>query len=177
MKARPGGFRGRVMALDVGDKRVGIAISDPTRTLSRPLDTVPQHPRPRHFAALRDIIEKHEISLVVVGYPIALDGSAGAQARRTERYQRALAAALGVPVVLWDERYSTSIAMDLLRDAGSAPDGRGGLDSRGMLDAAAAAVILQSYLDSRAAETIVVPGARGGTDRDHQPEGDDETTA
>ena len=88
---------------------------------------------------------------MVVGQPLSLDGTVGPQARRIQRYQAALAAQLPVPVVPWDERYSTVAARDLMQQArGSRSRGARGrrLAVRGDLDAAAAAVILQSYLDS-----------------------------
>jgi len=146
-----GSRQGRVVALDVGERRVGIAISDPSRTIARPLDTVPQHPRPDHFAALNRLVSEHGATLVVVGQPLSLDGTVGPQARRIQRYQAALAAQLPVPVVSWDERYSTVAARDLMQQAHGSR-GRGPRDRRlpacGGLDAAAAAVILQRFLDS-----------------------------
>lgn len=145
--------QGRVLALDVGERRVGIAISDPSRTIARPLCTVRHHPRPNHFAEIAHLVSEHHVGLVVVGNPVSLDGTEGAQARRIRRYRLALATALPVPVVDWDERYSTAIATDYARDVHGErarhPDpATGGSRQEPGLDALAAAVILQGYLDA-----------------------------
>ena len=144
----PPGHEGRVLALDVGEKRVGVAVSDPSGTLARPLDTVAQHPRPAHFAELKRLVSEYCVNTVVVGNPISLDGTEGPQARRIRRYRAALTAALPVPVVAWDERFSTITARDLLQQARDSRLAPRRPAPRRDLDAAAAAVILQSYLDA-----------------------------
>jgi len=88
------------------------------------------------------------VELVVVGKPLSLDGTEGPQARRIARYAQALAACLPVPVVLWDERYSTAVAHEIL--AQNRPQARRTARRPADVDAVAAAVILQSYLDSQA---------------------------
>jgi putative Holliday junction resolvase len=133
----------RVLALDVGNKRVGVAISDPTQFLARSL-TVIQRGSPRDdFAAVSRLVEEHEVEKVVVGYPRSLDGTVGEQAEKVGRYAEGLAKALDVPVILWDERFSTVSAERLMREAGVR-----GRKRRERVDAVAAAVILQNYLDS-----------------------------
>ena len=133
----------RVLALDVGEKRIGVAISDLSQTLARSLQVIQRSSRQEDFAAVARLTEEYEVEKVVVGYPKSLDGMAGAQARRVERYAADLAKALTVPVVLWDERFSTVSAERLMRQAGLRGDKR-----RERVDAVAAAVILQDYLDS-----------------------------
>ena len=133
----------RVLALDVGEKRIGVAISDLSQTLARSLQVIQRSSRQEDFAAVARLTEEYEAEKVVVGYPRSLDGMAGAQARRVERYAADLAKALTVPVVLWDERFSTVSAERLMRQAGLRGDKR-----RERVDAVAAAVILQDYLDS-----------------------------
>ena len=133
----------RVLALDVGEKRIGVAISDLSQTLARSLQVIQRSSRQEDFAAVARLTEEYEVEKVVVGYPRSLDGMAGAQARRVERYAAGLAKALTVPVVLWDERFSTVSAERLMRQAGLRGDKR-----RERVDAVAAAVILQDYLDS-----------------------------
>jgi len=126
---------------------VGIAISDPTGTLARPLQTLVRGSRDEDFAAIAGLVAEHDVGLVVVGCPLSLDGTEGPQARRVTRYADALAATLAVRVVLWDERYTTVEAHEILRRRG----GKGDLRRarvEGWVDAIAAAVILQSYLDS-----------------------------
>lgn len=138
----------RLMALDVGERWVGIAISDPTATLARPLRGLERASRADDFSAIQDLIERHDVERVVVGQPLNMDGSEGPQARRVAHYAEALAAHLSVPVVFWDERLSTEEAEQVLLQTRSKRDRRRAR-SDGELDAIAAAVILQEYLDSR----------------------------
>lgn len=138
----------RVLALDVGERRVGIAISDPTGALARPLQALARSSREANFAAIAAIVAEHGVGLVVVGLPLSLDGTEGPQARRITGYVDRLADHLSVPVVLWDERFTTAEAEEILRQSRSEKKRRRARAS-GELDAIAAAVILQSYLDSR----------------------------
>jgi putative Holliday junction resolvase len=138
----------RVLCLDPGERRVGVALSDPTGTLARPLSVLERGSRKEDFAAVARLVAEHDVERVVVGYPLSLDGTEGPQGRRVRRYAEALAEALPVPLEMWDERYSTSIAEEILeRNRGSKRD----RDFRPWedLDAVAAAVILQSYLDGQ----------------------------
>ena len=133
----------RILALDVGDKRVGVAISDLTRFLARSLKVIQRGPHQKDFAAVARLIEEYDVERVVVGHPRSLDGTVGEQAKKVERYAEGMAKALDVPVVLWDERFSTVSAERLMREAGLR-----GKKKRERIDAVAAAVILQDYLDS-----------------------------
>ncbi len=134
----------RVLALDVGDKRIGVAISDPSQVLARSLKVIQRGSRQEDFAAVARLVEEYEVEKVVVGYPRSLDGKAHAQAKKVERYATGLAESLTVPMLLWDERFSTVTAERLMREAGL----RGKKRRKG-IDAVAAAVILQDYLDSQ----------------------------
>jgi len=134
----------RVLALDVGDKRIGVAISDPGQVLARSLKVIQRGSRQEDFAAVARLVEEYEVETVVVGYPWSLDGKAHAQAEKVERYATSLAESLTVPMLLWDERFSTVSAERLMREAGLR-----GKKKRERVDAVAAAVILQDYLDSR----------------------------
>lgn len=134
----------RVLALDVGEKRIGVAISDLSQSLARSLKVIQRGSRQEDFAAVARLVEEYEVEKVVVGYPRSLDGMAGAQAERVERYAADLAKSLTVPVLLWDERFSTVSAERLMKEAGLR-----GEEKRERIDAMAAAVILQDYLDSR----------------------------
>ncbi len=133
----------RVLALDVGDKRIGVAISDLTQFLARSLKVIQRGSRQEDFAAVIRLLEEYEVERVVVGYPRSLDGTVGEQADKVEHYAAGLAKAIDVPVVLWDERFSTVSAERLMREAGLR-----GKKKRERIDAVAAAVILQDYLDS-----------------------------
>jgi putative Holliday junction resolvase len=134
----------RILALDLGERRVGVAVSDPTGTLARPATTIDRASRQADFEAVCQLVQKYAVERVVVGLPLTLDGVEGPQARWVKRYSNALEQVLDVPIEFWDERYSTSSAAEILRD-----QGRRGREARRELDAVAAAVILQSYLDAQ----------------------------
>ena len=137
----------RVLALDMGERRVGVAVSDPTGTVARPLQTLVRGSRQEDFAAIASLVAEYDVGLVVVGRPLSLDGTEGPQARRVIRYVEALAARLPIRVVLWDERFTTAAAQEILRQS-RGKKRRRQARSAGEVDAIAAAVILQSYLDS-----------------------------
>jgi putative Holliday junction resolvase len=137
----------RTLGLDFGERRVGVAISDPTGTIARPLHVLVRASREEDFAAIAAIVAEHDVELVVVGQPLSLDGAEGPQARRVAGYAAALADALPVEVISWDERFTTATADEVLRQTRKEKDRRRAR-SGGEIDAIAAAVILQSYLDS-----------------------------
>lgn len=138
----------RILGLDVGERRVGVAISDPTGTVVRPLQTLVSSSREKGLAAVAALVDEHDVGLVVVGQPLSLDGTEGPQARRIARYALALAEHLSVPVVSWDERFTTVAAKEILSRNRSRKK-RQRARVKGQVDAIAAAVILQSYLDSQ----------------------------
>ncbi|OQY24917.1 MAG: Holliday junction resolvase RuvX [Chloroflexi bacterium] len=133
----------RVLALDPGERRVGIAISDPTGAVARPLQTLARKSKEEDFAAIAALVAEHDVELVVIGRPLSLDGTEGPQARRAARYGLALAEHLPVPVVSWDERFTTAEAEEIICQ------NRGKKRGKDELDAIAAAVILQRYLDTK----------------------------
>lgn len=134
---------GRVLGLDLGDARIGVAISDPGRRLAVPLGTV-QTGAPHDVKAIAAMIREHGVTEVVVGHPRSMSGRAGPRARLAERFAEALEAGLGLPVHLQDERLSTVEAERALRAAGA-----GGRARRRAVDRSAATVILQAWLDAR----------------------------
>ncbi|MBN1887942.1 MAG: Holliday junction resolvase RuvX [Thermoflexales bacterium] len=137
----------RILALDVGEKRIGVAVSDELHILARPLKTLAHSSLAGDVSALAVLLAEYAVETLVVGFPCSLSGEEGPQALRVKRYARKLAAALPVPVVLWDERYSTIQAVQRLAEAGRRRrDARG---DKGQVDAAAAAIILQGYLDTQ----------------------------
>lgn len=138
----------RILALDVGERHTGVAISDPTATIARPLKTIDHRSKKELCSAVVDLLEDYDVESVVVGRPLSLDGHVGPQAERVDQYAQALADRLSVPVVLWDERFSTATADEILRETRK-EKARRRARSNGEIDAIAAAVILQSYLDSR----------------------------
>jgi putative Holliday junction resolvase len=139
----PPGASGRVLGLDLGDVRIGVAISDPDRRLAVPLGTVHAGQPPGELRAIAELVRENDVALVVVGHPLSLSGEAGPRARKTEELAAALASSLPVPVELHDERLSTVEAERALREAGVR-----GRDLRRVVDRSAAAVILQSWLDA-----------------------------
>ena len=132
---------GRVLALDVGDRRVGVAVCDERGTLTRPLTVFERGARAEDQARVIRLLEEQRAVGLLVGYPLNDDGTAGPQAQQTARYAQRLAAVVPVPVMLWDERLSTFEAEEHLRAMG-----RRRRDAPGV-DAVAAAIILQSYLN------------------------------
>ncbi len=122
----------RILALDHGAVRTGVAISDETATLARPLTVLDRVETDAGFAALVALVRREAPGCVVVGLPVSLDGREHAQARRARAFAARLAAAVDLPVELYDERFTTRLA-----------DQRGGRAAR---DARAAATLLEDYL-------------------------------
>jgi putative Holliday junction resolvase len=133
--------RGRVLGLDLGDARIGVAISDDDRRLAVPLGTV-RTGAPADVKAIAELVRDHDVTLVVIGHPLLLSGEAGERAHHAERFAEALGGFLPVPVVLQDERLSTVQAERALREAGA-----GARERRRVVDRSAATVILQAWLD------------------------------
>jgi putative Holliday junction resolvase len=131
---------GPVLALDLGDARIGVAISDPERRTAVPVGTI-RTGAPDDVKAVVSLVRERGVTLVVVGHPLLLSGRAGARASQAEAFAEALRVVAGVPVVLHDERLSTSEADRSLRERGL-----GGRERRAVIDRTAAAVILESYL-------------------------------
>ena len=119
----------KILALDYGSARTGVAVSDPTGVVARPLGVVAK----ANIEEIAAIVREQEVEEVVVGHPLTLRGERGEQARATERFVKALRAAIDVPVVLFDERFTT----DLAQQTASATSE----------DARAAAHLLSSYLE------------------------------
>ena len=124
----------RVLALDYGAARTGVAVSDATGTIARPLGIVERAANETGLAEVRALVQEHDAERVVVGMPLTLRGTHGAQAIETDAFVEALRATVGVPVETYDERFTTALAA------------RGGGDSDE--DARAAAHLLESYLQS-----------------------------
>ncbi|MEI6450735.1 MAG: Holliday junction resolvase RuvX [Actinomycetes bacterium] len=122
----------RVLALDHGSVRTGVAISDETATLARPLSVLERVETEAGFAALLAVVHSEAPGCIVVGLPVSLDGREHAQARRARAFAARLAAAAHLPVELYDERFTSRLA-----------DQRGGTAAR---DARAAATLLEDYL-------------------------------
>jgi putative Holliday junction resolvase len=135
----------RVLSLDVGDKRIGIAVSDPSGTIAQGLRLyATTGSRTRDIAALGELVRELGVSRVVVGLPKNLDGSLGPRAQEMVRFAESLKRESGVPVDLWDERFTTDEAHRIFDMASVKRKKR-----RGSIDVMAAQIILQGYLDAQ----------------------------
>jgi putative Holliday junction resolvase len=141
----------RIMALDVGDRRIGVALSDPSGLLATPLTAVDRlDAQPSEFDEILRLAQENEIESIVVGMPITLSGKLGRQARQVRDFIKELSDLTDLPIVTVDERYSTVQAQRMLNESKRRPSRKRNRDrnqERGLLDASAAAVFLQSYLD------------------------------
>lgn len=133
----------RVLALDIGERRIGLAVSDPAGRVATPLKVLDARVVLGDASVLRRVLDDYEVERVVVGLPLTLSGDEGPQARIARKAGEKLAAWLPVPVVYWDERLSSAEARRVLSESGVRD-----ADKRGRVDMIAAAVFLQSYLDS-----------------------------
>ncbi|MGA2383308.1 MAG: Holliday junction resolvase RuvX [Gemmatimonadales bacterium] len=138
---------GRVLALDWGTKRFGVALSDPTRLIAQPLATLTRRAGKRPpVQEILDLIARHEVALVVVGLPLTPEGEEGDAAGEARALGEAVSRRSGVSVTWWDERLSTAAALRSARAAGVRDR-----DSRERIDQMAAVAILQHFLDARRA--------------------------
>ena len=152
---------GRLLALDLGQARTGVAVCDELGSLATPLGVLRRHPtRAEDYAEIAAWVARERAVGVLVGMPLGSAGEAGAQARWVRRYAGRLAGALTVPVAFWDESFSTEDAERLVRESGG----------RTPVDAAAAAVILGDFLDAR---RRVGEGEKGRVGDRETPESDD----
>ncbi|MFQ5810698.1 MAG: Holliday junction resolvase RuvX [Armatimonadota bacterium] len=131
------------MGLDVGEARIGVALTDPLGLTAQPLLVLEREEDEEDLDRLRDLVETHEAAMVVVGMPVSLSGAEGPAHQRMAEFVQTLTDALPVPVVTWDERLSTVEARRRMRAAGE--DER---SQRGVVDKLAASIILQGYLDA-----------------------------
>ncbi len=134
----------RTLSLDVGDERIGVAISDLSGYLARPLEVIARSAGSASFLRLDQIIRENQVELIVVGLPLLPNGSEGKQVRSVQAYVAGLRAHVSVPIVYWDERHSSQQANQIMLESGSRRKRRQRAN-----DAVAAAVILQEYLDDK----------------------------
>ena len=132
----------RILAVDPGDKRIGLAISDPSGSIANPLMVVEHVGRVIDAARIAQTANEHEATLIVVGQALDAEGQVGPQARKAQRLAEAIKSQTNLEVVLWDESGSTQIARRARIQMGGNRDKR-----KGHMDELAATVILQSYLD------------------------------
>ncbi|MDQ2995772.1 MAG: Holliday junction resolvase RuvX [Chloroflexota bacterium] len=132
------------MALDVGGRRIGVALSDTTRVLASPLTTLRAEPRDRVLGEIAALVQRHEVAEVVVGLPLTLSGEIGPQAHVIQLFVERLKGVLTAPIHMFDERLTTVAAERMMVDLGMKPEQR-----RARIDEVAASIILQDFLDSK----------------------------
>ncbi len=135
---------GRILALDYGEKRIGLALSDPLRIFAKPWKVLPNNGLEQLLPQLRVILQEQRVTLIVLGMPYALEGGNTSKTDETQAFMEQLAASLDIPIVPWDERYSTSEAIEELIKLGLDWKQR-----RQVQDAMAAALILKNYLENQ----------------------------
>jgi putative pre-16S rRNA nuclease len=132
----------RLLGLDVGTKTIGMALSDATRSVATPFDTIRRSKFTADAKTIREVVEKNQVGALVIGFPLNLDGSEGPRAQSTRAFARNLAAHVTVPMVFWDERLSTAAVERHLIEADASRKRRAEV-----IDRMAAAYILQGALD------------------------------
>ncbi len=133
----------RILGLDYGDQRIGVAICDELGMAARGIATLVRKNRDADLAAIAGFVERFGVEKIVIGYPLRLDGSEGIQCDKVNRFARRLEARLSMPIIRRDETFSTKEAEELLRETGVRKEKR-----RAIVDRLAACIILQGYLDA-----------------------------
>jgi putative holliday junction resolvase len=149
-----GAGQGRVMGIDFGRARIGIAISDELRLLARPLCILKWNEKESPLKSIAELIERHEIRDVLVGLPRNMDGTEGPSAEQARRFSCELARSIRVTVWLMDERLSSREAYAMLQPDPDVHRASKNTRVKANLDAHAAAIILQRYLDGESAEKV-----------------------
>lgn len=149
----------RILALDLGSKNIGLAVTDPLGLTAQGLPTLKRTNKRADLARLREVVEALGVERIVVGHPLHLKGFAGARAQEAERFAAWLRRELRLTVELFDERLTSVEAENLLREAG-ARRFRTRNERKRAIDQIAATLILQSYLEHQAAQAAAVPRLR-----------------
>ena len=132
----------RILGLDIGSVRIGVALSDPLGMTAQPLEVIDRKRTDPH-RRIADLVAEHEVTRVVVGRPLRLDGREGPAVAAVDKFVEALAQHVSIPIETWDERLTTAQAERAMIAGGARRDKR-----KGSIDKIAAALILQSYLDA-----------------------------
>ena len=134
----------RILALDHGTKRIGVAVSDETKTIAQPLEYIPAEPFAEFLARLKELLAEKEIDLILIGLPRNMDGSYGPAAQKVEAFIAVLKTVITIPIKTWDERLTSAQANRILIQANVRRNKR-----KEKVDKMAAAILLQSYLDGK----------------------------
>src|SRR5437764_5182438 len=135
----------RILALDHGTKRIGVAISDELKMIAQPVEFIPAEPFANFLARLKEILREKEVELILLGLPRNMDGTYGPAALKVQDFAAALRNAVTVPIKMWDERLTSAQANRFLIEGNVRREKR-----KEKVDKTAAAILLQSYLDSLA---------------------------
>lgn len=133
----------KILGLDYGEARIGVAVSDALGMLANPLDTISEKDRALQLEKVCAVAKAHGVEKLVVGHPKRMDGSLGHRAEYTEEFAKELSEMLGIPYVMWDERLSSTEAHRILESGGVS-----GKNRKTKVDKIAAVIILQGYLDA-----------------------------
>jgi putative Holliday junction resolvase len=137
----------RIMALDHGTKRIGVALSDETASIAQPLEFIAAEPLAKFLDRLKEIVKDRQVGEILVGLPRNMNGTYGPAAESARKFAATLRETLSLPVKTWDERLTSAQANRFLIEAGMRREQR-----KTKVDQSAAAILLQSYLDSGAAQ-------------------------
>jgi putative Holliday junction resolvase len=135
----------RILALDHGTKRIGVAVSDELQMIASPLEFIPAAPFDEFLSRLRQILAQKEVGAILVGLPRNMDGTYGPAAEKVREFIARLQAAIAVPIRTWDERLTSVMANRALLEGNVRR-----ADRKQKVDKMAAAILLQSYLDAKA---------------------------
>jgi putative holliday junction resolvase len=144
---------GRILGLDVGSRRIGVAVSDPLGITAQGLDTLHRKNKRYDFAHLEEVIRAYEIKEIVVGLPLRMSGAEGTQSAKMRAFAEDLQKKFGLPVHLWDERLTSAEANRVLRETELSIEKRGK-----SVDRMAAVLILQSWMEHRSAASLQPDG-------------------
>ncbi len=153
----------RVLALDFGGRRIGVALSDADGLFAMPLTTLQAEPRARALSRIEALVQEHAVNEIVVGLPLTLSGEMGPQAQLVKQFADTLAAALEREIQLFDERLTSVVAEQTMRDMGIKPARR-----KARIDEIAATIILQDYLDHQRNQQVYQTNA--SEDGEAQPQ-------
>ena len=139
-----------LLGLDIGDIRIGVALSDELGVAAHPLCTLTRKNRKVDLIAISDLVSIHKVGRVVIGLPISLDGSIGPQAEKIQKFAKRLAQVIDIPIEFQDERFTTAEAEEILRDLNKDIE-----EQKELIDEVAAVIILTDYLNqNRETESI-----------------------
>lgn len=133
----------RILAIDFGEKRIGVAVSDPMKIIAQPLPTIESKSKKKMFRELLEIISRYDLSLIIVGMPYNLKGRIGRTGEKVEEFIGELQKKVAVPIKIWDERFTSLMAERTIHEMGKSPS-----RNKSKIDQISAQLILQNYLDS-----------------------------